>query len=82
MVFAIVGGVITGLILKLIGNAQELEGPRPGETAFKLSANIGDSLPGSNGTTTRVFMPEDNYFDDNMFFEVEEDEYLIAKQVD
>ena len=72
MIFAIVGGLMTGFILKAIGNVQELDVPPKGTTTMKLAASIQGSIASAAGIQSINF--EENLFSDEIFFEVHSDE--------
>ena len=59
MVFALVGGLVTGLILKFIGKHQMKY--KPGTTIVKLALNIGNVLAPHN-------VPKDKMYDDDLYF--------------
>merc|ERR1719219_228708 len=59
MAFALVGGVLTGLILKFIGKHQMKY--KPGTTIVKLALNIGNALAPHN-------VPKDKMYDDDLYF--------------
>ena len=59
MVFALVGGVVTGVILKFIGKHQMKY--KPGTTIVKLALNIGNVLAPHN-------VPKDKMYDDDLYF--------------
>jgi len=70
---AIVGGVITGYILKWVGEWQHLDSAyKRGMTVMKLAKAVGKLT--TNMVDIEAMMPAEVYFDDNMFFEVNEDE--------
>jgi hypothetical protein len=71
VIFAIIGGSITGLIMKLIGRFQRLdETYRHGATVVKLALAVGNISGGGIGLNH--MMPQEAFFDDNLFFEVNE----------
>jgi len=73
LAIAIVGGAITGYILKLVGEWQHLETAyKRGMTVMKLAKAVGKLT--TNMVDIEASMPAEVYFDDNMFFEVNEDE--------
>eukprot|EP00094_Tigriopus_californicus_P000211 TCALIF_00205-PA protein Name:"Similar to rhbg-a Ammonium transporter Rh type B-A (Xenopus laevis)" AED:0.58 eAED:0.58 QI:0/0.22/0.1/0.6/0.44/0.4/10/0/697 len=80
--FAITGGIVTGFILNLIGRWQAMDDMnRPGSTVVKLALNVGNAFTQQLGI--REALPRDAYFDDNLFFEVHNDEKtLIVTQHD
>ncbi|XP_059087047.1 ammonium transporter Rh type B-B-like [Tigriopus californicus] len=80
--FAITGGIVTGFILNLIGRWQAMDDMnRPGSTVVKLALNVGNAFTQQLGI--REALPRDAYFDDNLFFEVHNDEKtMIVTQHD
>jgi ammonium transporter Rh len=75
VIFAIIGGSITGLIMKLIGRFQRLdETYRHGATVVKLALAVGNISGGGIGLNH--MMPQEAFFDDNLFFEVNEDKAI------
>lgn len=68
MVFAIVGGTITGWVMLMVGKFQHLEKSyRKGQTVVKLALNVGHVTAGS--LAIRIGLPKKAYFDDDLFFE-------------
>jgi len=65
MVFAVVGGFITGHILKFVASKQVAY--KPGSTITKLALNIGNVMVPRN-------IPKDFQFDDQGYFALEEEE--------
>ena len=58
-----------GIILNMIGRWQALDQlQRPGSTVIKLAVNIGNAFTHHLGI--REALPQDAYFDDDLFFEV------------
>ncbi len=81
LAIALVGGVITGLLLRYVGRWQALDNEyRPGSTVVKLALNIGNVFTTQVGV--REALPKDAYFDDNLFLEVSADDkhVLVATQ--
>jgi len=74
MIFAIVGGLMTGFILKAIGHVQELDKPKEGTTVMKMAASIQGSIASVAGFQT--INPEEALFSDEIFFEVHQDEKI------
>ena len=72
MIFAIVGGLMTGFILKGIGHVQELDKPKKGTTTMKLAASIQGSIAFAAAIQSINF--EENFFSDEIFFQVNSDE--------
>jgi len=69
MAFAIVGGAITGLIMRFIGEWQHLDSAyHKGMTVMKLALSVGKITSGA--VNIENSMPMEVYFDDNLFFEV------------
>ena len=62
---------MAGLIMKLIGKWQGLERVK-GASVLKLALSVGNITSGAAGMV--YAMPPQLYFDDNLFFEVREDE--------
>ena len=62
---------MAGLIMKLIGKWQGLERVK-GASVLKLALSVGNITSGAAGMV--YAMPPQLYFDDNLFFEVHEDE--------
>ena len=62
---------MAGLIMKLIGKWQGLEKVK-GASVLKLALSVGNITSGAAGMV--YAMPPQLYFDDNLFFEVREDE--------
>ena len=74
---ALVGGAVTGLILKYIGKWQALDNEyRPGSTVIKLALNIGNVFTTQVGVIDAL--PKDAFFDDDLFFEVHPDEKAMV----
>lgn len=72
MVIAVVGGVITGLIMKGIGRWQALDQmKKPGSTVIILARQIVGAFTEQMGFEKTALAQED-LFDDNLFFEVPE----------
>jgi hypothetical protein len=71
-----------GFILNLIGRWQAMDDMnRPGSTVVKLALNVGNAFTQQLGI--REALPRDAYFDDNLFFEVHNDEKtMIVTQHD
>merc|ERR1719158_432078 len=65
MVFAIVGGFLTGIILKFVARKQMRY--KPGSTITKLALNIGNVMVPRN-------IPKDFHFDDQGYFALEDEE--------
>ena len=65
MAFALVGGLVTGAILKFIGKHQMKY--KPGTTIVKLALNIGNVLAPHN-------VPKDKMYDDDLYFANDEEE--------
>jgi len=66
LVFAVVGGLLTGQLLKIVGKHQISY--KKGQTILKLALNIGNVMtPGHN-------LPKDAMFDDDAYFYKEDDE--------
>ena len=64
--------IITGLLLRLIERWQHLdEAYHRGMTILRLALSVGSLTSGV--VDTAAHMPVDAYFDDNIFFEVHED---------
>merc|ERR1719376_1741277 len=73
ILIAVVGGGITGFIMKAVGNWQHLDSAyHKGMTVMKLALSVGKITSGAAQVETK--MPVEAYFDDNLFFEVNEDE--------
>jgi len=73
MIFAIGGGAITGFIMKAIGRWQHLDSAyHKGMTVMKLALQVGKITSGAANIETS--MPMEVYFDDNLFFEVHDEE--------
>merc|ERR1719167_130303 len=73
MVFALAGGAVTGLIMKAIGRFQHLDSAyHKGMTVMKLALQVGKITSGAANIETS--MPMEVYFDDNLFFEVADEE--------
>ncbi len=79
LVIALGGGFATGVIMRLVGKLQGLDDMKPqGRDAvvkLAMSARNGETdteVVESNA----LLLPEDAYFEDNVFFEVNEDEPL------
>merc|ERR1712013_869538 len=70
MVFAVVGGFITGHILKFVASKQVAY--KPGSTIAKLALNIGNVMVPRN-------IPKDFQFDDQGYFALEEEEEEAPK---
>lgn len=65
LVFALVGGLLTGKLLKIVGKHQITY--KKGQTILKLALNIGNVMtPGHN-------LPKDLLFDDDAYFYKEDD---------
>ena len=79
MIFAIVGGLMTGFILKAIGHVQELDKPKEGTTVMKMAASIQGSIASVAGFQT--INPEEALFSDEIFFEVHQDEKVRRASV-
>ena len=59
----------SGILLNMIGRWQALDQlQRPGSTVIKLAVNIGNAFTHHLGI--REALPQDAYFDDDLFFEV------------
>ena len=70
---AIIGGAITGLIMKGIGSWQHLDKAyHKGMTVMKLALTVGNLTAGA--VDIKGQLPIEAYFDDNLFFEVNEDQ--------
>lgn len=73
IVFALVGGGLTGLIMKFIGRWQHLDSAyHKGMTVMKLALQVGKITSGA--ANIEASMPMEVYFDDNLFFEVHDEE--------
>ena len=72
MIIGTVGGLLTGFLLKAIGNAQELDRPKTGTTVMKMACSIQGSIASAAGIQMEKF--EEVLFSDEMFFEVHPDE--------
>merc|ERR1712066_674192 len=72
MVIATVGGLLTGFLLKAIGNVQQLDRPKTGTTVMKMAQSIQGSMASAAGI--EIAFQEENLFSDEMFFEVHPDE--------
>ena len=73
MAFALVGGALTGLVMKLIGRWQHLDSAyHKGMTVMKLALQVGRITSGA--AKIEASMPMEVYFDDNLFFEVHDEE--------
>lgn len=71
LAIAIVGGGITGLIMRSVGRWQHLESAyHKGMTVMKLALSVGKITSGAADISAE--MPIEAYFDDNLFFEVNE----------
>ena len=69
LAIAMVGGSITGFIMRQIATFQRLdETYRHGGTVMKLALNVGNITGGGIGLPH--LMPEAAFFDDDLFFEV------------
>ena len=79
MIFAIVGGLMTGFVLKAIGHVQELDKPKEGTTVMKMAASIQGSIASVAGFQT--INPEEALFSDEIFFEVHQDEKIRRASV-
>ena len=69
MAFALVGGLLTGAILKFIGKHQMKY--KPGTTIVKLALNIGNVLAPHN-------VPKDKMYDDDLYFAGNDEEEETA----
>merc|ERR1719244_1308730 len=76
LLFAIVGGLITGLILRQIAKMQSMY--KKGLTVVRLALNIGNIMDGSVGVGHHI--PKEKLFEDDLFFETQE-EYQYEKEV-
>jgi len=72
LVVALVGGALTGLLLHYIERWQHIDDAyHRGMTILRLALSVGSLTSGVVDATAH--MPVDAYFDDNIFFEVHED---------
>jgi len=79
LVIAVVGGAVTGYIMKAVGNWQHLDTAyHKGMTVMKLASSVGKITSGAAQIETDI--PIECYFDDNLFFEVNEEEEDNDKQ--
>ena len=73
--FAVVGGLVTGVILKQVARMQGDTRYRKGLTVARLALNIGNILegiiPGNHN------LPKDMMFDDDLYFAKEEEEEQV-----
>lgn len=78
LAMAVVGGLITGLLLKWVARMQNDEKYRKGRTVARLALNIGNILEGIIPGNHNI--PKDMMFDDDLYFakEEEETEHLIS----
>jgi len=72
MVIATFGGLLTGFLLKAIGNCQDLQRPKTGSTVMKMAQSIQGSIASAAGIELTNL--DENLFSDEMFFEVHADE--------
>ena len=71
--------MIAGVVMKAIGNWQHLDSAyHKGMTVMKLALSVGKITSGA--AKIQSHMPIDAYFDDNLFFEVNEDEDVAQDQ--
>eukprot|EP00093_Oithona_nana_P008154 08154.XXX_80611_78065_1 [CDS] Oithona nana genome sequencing. len=76
ILIAVVGGSITGMIMRMIAKFERLdEHHRPNQTILKLALSVGNLTGQALGVRGNI-MPEEAYFDDHLFFEVHEDEKI------
>jgi len=76
ILIAVVGGSITGMIMRMIAKFERLEEHhRPNQTILKLALSVGNLTGQALGVRGNI-MPEEAYFDDHLFFEVHEDEKI------
>jgi len=79
-VIAVVGGGFTGFILKWIGEWQHLDTAyKRGMTVMKLAKAVGKLT--NNIVDIEATMPAEVYFDDNLFFEVADDNDPVEEAV-
>jgi len=72
-IIAISGGAITGLFLRFVGKWQNLDNAHyKGMTVMKLVLSAG-KIAGGTIDPEMMINPAEQYFDDSMFFEVNED---------
>ncbi len=72
ILIAVVGGSITGMIMRMIAKFERLdEHHRPNQTILKLALSVGNLTGQALGVRGNI-MPEEAYFDDHLFFEVHE----------
>jgi len=69
MVFAVVGGAVSGLIMKWVAHFQHLY--KTGSTVARLALNVGNVVTFHTDNTN---LPKEMLFDDNAYFYQESDD--------